>query len=210
MNKNTLSLKPEEQLIKSKPIQQKDIATVSIYGLSLMSAGLFLFLPLVNLLSPSPWQRYMGAIHGCASLFAVVVIAYAGHLAFPLLRGKAEILPQMRTLTFWSSCLSFLAIISGNWVYMRYRAPLNGPRAWIVENTPLVHYLFMEYHEFTVLFTLPLGIACTWSLWRYGDAILDKKNRPVLTATCFALMAMMFFAIGGLVSGLNVARIHSL
>jgi hypothetical protein len=210
MNKNTLSLKPDEQLIGSKPIQQKDIATVCIYGLSLMTAGLFLFLPLVNLLSPSPWQRYMGAIHGCASLFAVVVIAYAGHLAFPLLRGKAEILPQMRTLTFWASCLSFLAIASGNWVYMRYRAPLNGPRAWIVENTPLVHYLFMEYHEFTVLFTLPLGIACTWSLWRYGDAILDKKNRPVLTATCFALMAMMFFAIGGLVSGLNVARIHSL
>jgi hypothetical protein len=210
MNKNTLSLKPETQLTRDKPIQQKDIATVCIYGLSLMSAGLFLFLPLVNLLNPSPWQRYMGAIHGCAALFAVVVIAYAGHLAFPLLRGKAEILPQMRTLTFWSSCLSFLAIASGNWVYMRYRAPLNGPRGWIVENTPLVHYLFMEYHEFTVLFTLPLGIACTWSLWRYGDSILDKKNRSVLTATCFALMAMMFFAIGGLVSGLNVARIHSL
>jgi uncharacterized membrane protein YccF (DUF307 family) len=68
----------------------------------------------------------------------------------------------------------------------------------------------MEYHEFTVLFTLPLGIACTWSLWKYGDSILDQENRSVLTATCFALMAMMFFAIGGLVTGLNVARIHSL
>jgi uncharacterized membrane protein YccF (DUF307 family) len=68
----------------------------------------------------------------------------------------------------------------------------------------------MEYHEFTVLFTLPLGIACTWSLWKYGDSILEKQNRSVLTATCFALMAMMFFAIGGLVTGLNVARIHSL
>lgn len=187
-----------------------DIATACIYGLSILSAGLFLFLPLVNLLSPSPWQRWMGAIHGTAALLATVAIAYAGHLAFPLLRGVHKILPQMRTLTFWTTCLSFLAIASGNWAYMRYRAPDGGARAWLIENTPLVHYLFMEYHEFTVLFTLPLGAACTWVLWKYGDSILEKQNRPVLTATCLALMAMMFFAIGGLVSGLNVARMHNL
>ncbi len=187
-----------------------DIATVCVYGIGILSAGLFLFLPLVNLLSTSPWQRSMGAIHGIASLLAVVVIAYAGHMAFPLLRGISKILPQMRTLTFWSSCLSFLAIASGNWAYMRYRAPSGGARSWLVENTPLVHYLFMEYHEFTVLFTLPLGVACTWVLWRYGDSIVEKQNRPVLAATSIALMAMMFFAIGGLVSGLNVARMHNL
>ncbi|NEQ36861.1 MAG: hypothetical protein F6K40_11455 [Okeania sp. SIO3I5] len=187
-----------------------DIATICVYGLSFLSAGLFMFLPLVNLLSPSPWQRYMGAIHGFAALLATVVISYAGHLAFPLLRGVRKILPQMRTLTFWSTCLSFCAIASGNWVYMRYRAPANGARAWLRENTPLVHYLFMEYHEFTVLFTLPLGAACTWVLWKYGDSILEQQNRPVLTGTCLALMAMMFFGIGGLVSGLNVARMHSL
>lgn len=196
-----------EHLTTPRPM---DIATICVYGLSFLSAGLFLFLPLANLLSPSPWQRYMGAIHGFAALFATVVIAYAGHMAFPLLRGVPKILPQMRTLSFWSTCLSFLAIASGNWVYMRYRAPENGARAWLRENTPLVHYLFMEYHEFTVLFTLPLGVACTWVLWKYGDAILEKQHRPVLTSTCLALMAMMFFAMGGLVSGLNVARMHAL
>ncbi|NER49027.1 MAG: hypothetical protein F6J92_20470, partial [Symploca sp. SIO1A3] len=189
--------------------RQLDIATICVYGLSILSAGLFLFLPLVNLLSPSPWQRSMGSIHGIATLLAVVVIAYAGHLAFPLMRGVSKILPQMRTLVFWSTCLSFLAIASGNWVYMRYRAPLGGARAWLRENTPLVHYIFMEYHEFTVLFTFPLGVACTWILWKYGDSILEKQNRPVLTATCLGLMAIMFFAIGGLVSGLNVARMHT-
>lgn len=190
--------------------RQMDIATVCVYGLSILSAGLFLFIPVVNLLNPSPWQRYMGAIHGFAALIAVTVIAYVGHLAFPLLRGVGKILPQMRTLTFWSACVSFLAIASGNWVYMRYRAPDGGARAWLRENSPLVHYLFMEYHEFTVLFTLPLSVACAWILWKYGDSILDKENRPVLTTTCIALMAMMFFALGGLVSGLNVARVHTL
>ena len=206
----TLFMQNSTELTPSKFLKLTKVASICVYGLSFLSAGLFLFLPLVNLLSPSPWQRYMGTIHGLASLMAVVVVAYAGHMAFPLLRGVSKILPQMRTLTFWATCVSFLAIASGNWVYMRYRAPVNGARAWIRENTPLVHYLFMEYHEFTVLFTLPLGTACAWILWKYGDSILEKQNYPVLTATCIGLMAMMFFALGGLVSGLNVARIHSL
>jgi hypothetical protein len=32
-----------------------------------------------------------------------------------------------------------------------------------------------------VLFTLPIGVACTLILWQYGDSILEKENRPVLT-----------------------------
>jgi len=189
-----------------------DIATVCVYGLGILSAGLFLFLPFVNLLHPSPWQRWLGTIHGFGSLLALVVIVYAGHLAFPLLRGSSKLLRQMRTLTFWATVLAFLAIATGNLAYMRYRADLEfgGARAWLKENSPLGQYVLMEYHEFSVLFTLPLGVACTWILWKYGDSILDKANRPVLTVTCIALMAMMFFAMGGLVSGLGVAKIHAL
>ncbi|MGL5082270.1 MAG: hypothetical protein ACRC8A_12365 [Microcoleaceae cyanobacterium] len=189
-----------------------DIAQVSIYGLSILSTGLFLFLPFVNLLHPSPWQRWIGTIHGSASLIAMVVMAYGGHLAFPLLRGSAKILPHMRVLTCWSAVLSFLAIASGNLAYMRYRASLDfgGARAWLKDNSPLTQYVLMEYHEFTVLFTLPLAVGCAWVLWRYGDSILEKRNRPVLTATCFALIAMMLFSIGGMVSGLGVAKIRAL
>ncbi len=40
--------------------KQQDIAQVCVYGLSILSAGLFLFLPFVNLLHPSPRQRWMG------------------------------------------------------------------------------------------------------------------------------------------------------
>lgn len=202
-----------QQPIDLKPVtfpKTKDIATICVYALGLLSAGLFLFLPVANILSPSPWQRSMGVIHGVAALLATVVIAYAGHLAFPLLRGAHRILPQVRTVIFWASFIAFLAIASGNWAYMRYRAPLGGARRWILENTPLVHYLFMEYHEFTVLFTLPLGVASAWVLWQYGDQIMERQHRVVLSATCIVMMAMMFFAMGGFVSGLNVARIHSL
>lgn len=192
--------------------RQLDIATVSVYGLAILSAGLFLFLPFVNLLHPSPWQRSIGTIHGCGAMLTTVVVAYAGHLAFPLLRGSAKILPQMRTLTFWSTLITFLGIATGNLAYMRYRADATygGARAWLKENSPLGQYIFMEYHEFSVLFTLPLGVACTWILWRYGDSILEKQNRPVLAATAIALMAMMFFAMGGFVTGLGITKIHAL
>lgn len=192
-----------------KPLE---IATVSVYGLAILSAGLFLFLPFVNLLHPSPWQRSFGLIHGVGAMLTTVVVAYAGHLAFPLLRGSAKVLPQMRTLTFWSTVITALGIATGNLAYMRYRADLNfgGARAWLKENSPLTQYVFMEYHEFTVLFTLPLGVACTWILWKYGDAILERQNRPVLAATCVGLMAMMFFAMGGFVTGLGIAKIHAL
>lgn len=204
--------KTEFNLVTPDFPKQRDIAETCIYGLAFLSAGIFLFLPLVNLLHPSPWQRWLGAIHGGAALFACVVIAYAGHLAFPLLRGVHKILPQMRTLTFWATCLSFLAIASGNWAYMRYRADasMGGARAWLKAHSPLVHYLLMEYHEFSVLFTLPLGVACTWILWHYGDSILEKQNRPVLTATCLGLMGMMFFALGGLITGIGVAKVRAL
>lgn len=211
MTANTPDRETSDLEINGFP-KQLDIAIVCIYGLAILSGGLFLFLPFVNLLHHSPWQRWMGTIHGFASLLSMVVIVYLGHLAFPLLRGSSKILSQMRTLAFWSTVLAFLGIATGNLSYMRYRADINfgGARAWLKENSPLVQYVLMEYHEFSVLFILPLGVACTWILWKYGDSILKKPNRPVLTVTCLALMAMMFFAMGGMPSGLGVAKIHAL
>ncbi|WP_040630448.1 hypothetical protein [Fortiea contorta] len=191
---------------------QLDLATVCIYSLSILSTGLFLFLPLINLLHPSPWQRWIGTIHGFGSFLATIVAVYAGHLAFPLLRGINKILPQMRTLTFWSTIIAFLAIATGNLAYTRYRADIKfgGAHEWLKENTPLVTTVLMEYHKFSVLFTLPLGVVCTWLLWQYGDEILAKQNRPVLTLTCLGLMLMMFFAMGGLVTGLGIGKFHGL
>jgi hypothetical protein len=206
------NLDRDAEIVKYSYPKQLDIAQVSIYALSILSAGMFLMLPFVNLLHPSPWQRSLGTIHGVGSLLATVVMAYLGHLAFPLLRGSAKILPQIRTLSFWSSIVSFLAIATGNLAYMRYRADASfgGARALLKEHSPLVQYVLMEYHEFTVLFTLPLAIACTWVFWKYGDSILDKQNRPVLTIACISLMAIMFFAMGGMITGLGVAKIQSL
>lgn len=189
-----------------------DVATVMVYGLAILSGGLFLFLPLVNLIHPSPWQRSLGMIHGFGAMMATIVTVYAGHLAFPLLRGSAKVLPQMRSLTFWSAVVTFLSIASGNLGYMRYRAGIDfdGARAWLKIHSPLTQYVYMEYHEFSVLFTLPLAVGSAWVLWNYGDKILEKSNRPVLAGVSVAVMAMMFYAMGGFVTGLAIAKTHAL
>jgi hypothetical protein len=197
--------------VKELP-KSADLAQVCIYGLSFLSASLFLFLPFVNLLHPSPWQRSIGTIHSIAALLTTIVAAYTGHLAFPLIRGTKKILPQLRTLIFWSTLLSFGAIVSGNWAFMRYRAGIEqgGASAWLKVNSPLTHYTLAQYHELSTLFAIPLGVACTWILWRYGDSIVETQNRAVLSVTGIALMVLMFLAMGGMVSGLGIAKIHAL
>lgn len=200
----------DREVSNNEAIKNADLATICVYGLSILSALTFIFLPLVNILNSSPWQRWMGGLHGMASMLAMIVIGYAGHLAFPLLRKKSSILSQVRTLSFWSTIIAFLAVVSGIWCYTRYRAPMGGARAWLIENTPLVHFVYMEYHEFTVLFTIPLGVACTWIAWRYGDSILETENKTALYSLAIGLMLMMFFAIGGFVSGLSIAKTHGL
>ncbi len=192
--------------------KQLDLAQVCIYGLSILSAGVFLFLPFFNLLHPSPWQRSIGTIHSLGALLATVLAVYTGHLAFPLLRGSAKSLPQVRTLAFWATLLAFIAIVSGNWAYMRFNADLEfgGGRAWLRENSPLVPSVISNYHKFSGLFMLPIGAACTWILWTYGDAILEKRYRVVLSATCVALMGLMFFAMSDLVTGFGIAKIRAL
>uniref|UniRef100_UPI00286A064F hypothetical protein n=1 Tax=Chamaesiphon sp. VAR_48_metabat_135_sub TaxID=2964699 RepID=UPI00286A064F len=183
-----------EPLIETPPNpefpKQLDLAQVCIYGLGILSTCLFLLLPFFNLLHPSPWQRSIGTIHSLSALLASVFAIYTGHFAFPLLRGSAKILPQVRTLIFWTTSIAFVAIVTGNWAYMRFNADLEfgGGRAWLKENSPLVPSLLSNYHKFSGLFILPIGAACTWILWSYGNAISDKKYRVVLLASCVALM----------------------
>ncbi|MEG5033704.1 hypothetical protein [Microcoleus sp. AT3-D2] len=93
-------------LVPSEFPKQLDIAQVSVYGLSFLSAGLFLFLSLVNLLHPIPWQRWMGTIHCMGGMLALLVMVYTEHLAFPWLRGAGKILPQMRTLAFTETAMA--------------------------------------------------------------------------------------------------------
>jgi hypothetical protein len=187
-----------------------ETARLSAYGLSILVIVVLLLLPFVNLLHPSPWQRSLGFWHGMISMLAVMLISYVGHLAFPLLRGSQSVLPKAQELAIASSVFALISVITGNAAFARYRDPINGARAFFKENTPLVHWVYAESHEFMVLFTVPLGVAVSWILWRYGEEIFTSANRPVLAATSIALMAMMLFGIVGFVTGISMAKVHAL
>lgn len=201
------SVKSKEEFVFPRPLET---ARLSAYGLSILAVGALVLLPLVNLLHPSPWQRSLGFLHGMGSMLAVVVITYAGHLGFPLLRGAQGILLKTQKLAITSSAFALISVVTGNAAYARYRAPLNGARAFLKENSPLVHWVYMEVHEFVVLFTIPLGVAVSWILWRYRESIFTPTNRPVLAATSIALLAMMLFGIIGFVTGISIAKVHAL
>ncbi|MBR8832485.1 MAG: hypothetical protein DSM106950_00180 [Stigonema ocellatum SAG 48.90 = DSM 106950] len=100
--------------------KQSDIAKVAVYGLSILYrlnilfAVIFRFLPIFNLLHPSPWHRWMGTIHGFGALLVKVVTVYTGHLAFTVLQPVSLVLPQNHTLRFWSSFMAILGIATDN------------------------------------------------------------------------------------------------
>ncbi|AFY31365.1 hypothetical protein [Calothrix sp. PCC 7507] len=73
--------------------KQLDLAKFCIYGLSIVSASLFLFLPFINLLHPSPWQRWIGTIHDFGSLLAIAT----GNLAYMRYRAAVP-LPTVSVL----------------------------------------------------------------------------------------------------------------
>ncbi len=119
-------------------LKQLDVA-IAINRLNLLSVGMFLFFPLFNLLHLIPCHQWMRTIHSFAALRARVVAVYIGHLVFPLLQGVSKMLPQIHTLTFWSTIVTFLGIATGNLAYMHYIADfhLSGVQAWLKENSPI-------------------------------------------------------------------------
>jgi hypothetical protein len=59
--------------------------------------------------------------------------------------------------------------------YIPYRANTpDSPRSYFLEHMPEVHKVFFEFKEFTALFPLPLSVAASFILWRYGRQILER------------------------------------
>jgi hypothetical protein len=45
-----------------------------------------------------------------------------------------------------------------------------------LENSPEIHEIFFEFKEFIALFPLPLAVATTYIIWRYGDRLIEDKS----------------------------------
>ncbi len=160
----------------------------------------------------APWEDLMGespfasiaTIHGMFATLGVIVGSATGYLGWRLLLGHLKAYRDLRILATVSSVFAFLAILTGNWIYIAYRGP-GGPREFFINNFPEIHEIFFEFKEFIALFPLPIAVAATFILWKYKDSLpVDEKLRNavgVMIAVAWTIL-MIVFVLGAAITKL--------
>jgi hypothetical protein len=160
----------------------------------------------------APWEDLMGespfaslaTIHGIFATLGVIIGSATGYLGWRLLLGHLKAYRDLRILATVSSILAFLAIVTGNWIYIAYRGA-GGPREFFKANFPEIHEIFFEFKEFVALFPLPIAVAATFILWKYKDSLpMDEKLRNavgVMIAVAWTVL-MIAFVLGAAITKL--------
>lgn len=91
-----------------------------------------------------------GAFHGLLAGVLMVAVTIGLFQAFRLLTTELASDSDLMIGSVFSAAACFLTVVSGNWLYIPYRAP-GGPRAFFLESAPEVHKIFFEFKEFTAL-----------------------------------------------------------
>ena len=156
-------------------------------------AAVSLFLILVALLTAPVSEFFggsslaiIGATHGLLATLGVVVGTVASYLGYRLFTGKIKAFSDLKILAAISTLIAAATVVFGNWIYIAYRAP-GGPRAFFMENNPEIHEVFFEFKEFIALFPIPLAVATTYVIWRYGDELIENKALRTWVAIAFAV-----------------------
>jgi len=126
------------------------------------------------------------ATHGLLATLGVVVGTVASYLGYRLFTGKIKAFGDLKILAAVSTLIAAATVVFGNWIYIAYRAP-GGPRAFFMENNPEIHEVFFEFKEFIALFPIPLAVATTYVIWRYGDQLIENKALRTWVGIAFAV-----------------------
>lgn len=143
--------------------------------------------PLENLFLSTKWS-VVGAIHGSLGSIIFISGGIAVYLGYRLLTGQLESLHDLRTATLVTTLAALATIFFGNWIYIGYRMP-GMIQDYFLEHTPELHLIFFEFKENIALFTIPLGVAATFILYRYGD---ELRAHSWLRTMVFILLALVF------------------
>ncbi len=165
--------------------------------LSLWLAGMDFFFPSA--------YRVKAGVHSLSSIAAAVLGTYLVHQLYPLLRGARLNLIKLRFWLMLALTANLAAAVSGNWIYMRYRAE-DGPRDWILANAPGFHNLMMEFKEFVSLFPVLFATVCVFASFYYGELILKRRDLAVTLASLILLTWILIMT--GLVTGLGLAKLR--
>lgn len=146
--------------------------------------------PFAELLGPGA-NAIGAACHGLSAFLLMVTSTIGLYLAWRLVMGRLRAFPDLQLLNTVSATLSLITVVSGNWIYIAYRAKTpEAPRAYFLSTAPEVHQVFFEFKEYAALFTLPISVAAAFLAWSYGREVVE---RAWLRTTLAALMALHFF-----------------
>ena len=161
--------------------------------------------PLDDLLGESAAAVH-GAVHGTAAGLFMVTATVGLYQGYRLFAGQARSIAELQVGSVVNATLALLTVISGNWIYIPYRA-LGGPRSYFLEHAPAVHKIFFEFKEFAALLPVPLAVAAAYILVRYGPEVLRRRDLSTLVAVLLALVFFYFVVAFGL--GAAVTKLKS-
>jgi len=151
------------------------VAIVTWVAVTLFLVLVALLTAPLNLLFGGNQLAVIGGVHGLLATLGVLAGTVAAYLGYRLFTGKLRAFSDLKILSVVSTFIAAATIIFGNWIYIAYRAP-GGPRTFFLENSPEIHEIFFEFKEFIALFPLPLAVATTYIIWRYGDRLIEDKS----------------------------------
>ena len=177
---------------------------MSVLGLIGLTVVL-LTAPASTLLGPGSYA-IRGALHGMCAGLMMVTATIGLFQAYRIFSGKAWNIAELQIGSVVNASLALLTIVSGNWIYIPYRAS-EGPRTHFLQTAPEVHRVFFEFKEFAALFTFPLAVVAAYLLVRYGDQLYRHKGLSTIISVLLMLVFFYFVVTFGL--GAAVTKLKS-
>lgn len=147
-----------------------------------------------------------GALHGtCAGLF-MVTSTIGLFQAYRIFTGDIGHLAELQIGSVVNAAMALLTILSGNWIYIPYRAS-GGPRSYFLQIAPEVHQIFFEFKEFAALFTVPLAVVTADLLLRYGRDLHERREVSTVMSVLLVLGFFYFVVAFGL--GAAITKLKS-
>ena len=147
-----------------------------------------------------------GALHGTTASLFMVTATIGLFQAYRIAAGKAWNVVELQLGSVLNAAMAGLTVLSGNWIYIPYRAP-EGPRSYFLSASPEIHKVFFEFKEFAALFTFPLAVTAAYLLLRYGGDLYRRRGLSTIVAVLLVLVFFYFIVAFGL--GAAITKLQS-
>lgn len=166
---------------------------------------IFLTAPLQYLLGEGIHGMH-SAFHGMLASLYMITSTIGLYKSFQIFAESEINFTSLKIGSIINAVASLLTIISGNSLYIPYRAA-EGPRTYFLQTSPFIHNIFFEFKEYTALLTLPCAVAATYIILKYTSELNSRKDVRLILATLLFLNFVFFFITFGL--GAAITKLKS-